>query len=149
MKVAASLFREYADSLPFSLCFQGFEEELAQLPGKYAAPHGRLLIARVDGEPRGCVAFRRIDGLAGDPEPVCEMKRLYVRPEARGLGLGRRLCELLLREAAACGYRLMKLDSEPDFEAAMGLYASLGFRPIARYNDDPHPETVYLGKFLG
>ncbi len=141
----AVLCREYAASLPFSLCFQGFEEELAGLPGKYARPRGCMLLALADGLPAGCVAMRPIEPLPGDPAPVCEMKRLWVRPTHRKLGIGRLLCERLISEAKAAGYALMKLDSEPDFSAAMGLYASLGFTPIARYNDDPHPQTVYLG----
>lgn len=148
LRIAAELFREYAASLPFSLCFQGFDDELANLPGKYARPTGQLLIGWVDDTPRGCVAFRPLEALPGDPEPVCEMKRLYVQPQARGLHLGRRLCNRLIDEAALAGYQFMKLDSEPDFDAAMGLYKSLGFTPIPRYNDDPHPQTVYLGKVL-
>jgi len=146
--IAAELFREYAASLPFSLCFQGFDDELANLPGKYARPAGRLLIGWVDDVPSGCVAFRPIEALAGDVGPVCEMKRLYVKPDARGLKLGRRLCERLLDEASLAGYQFMKLDSEPDFDAAVGLYRALGFRTIPRYNDDPHPQTIYLGREL-
>ena len=146
--VVGDLFREYAASLPFSLCFQGFEQELAALPGKYSPPEGRLLIGWVDDVPRGCVAFRPIEAAPGDPEPVCEMKRLYVQPAARGLSLGRRLCHRLLDEASLAGYQFMKLDTEPDFEAAQGLYRSLGFKSIPRYNDDPHPQTVYLGRLL-
>lgn len=145
---AGALFREYAASLPFSLCFQGFDKELAALPGKYARPDGRLLIGWVDDVPRGCVALRPIDALPGDPEPVCEMKRLYVQPAARGLKLGRRMCERLLDEASLAGYQFMKLDSEPDFDAAVGLYRALGFQTIPRYNDDPHPQTIYLGRIL-
>jgi len=145
---AARLFREYAASLPFSLGFQGFDAELVALPGKYSKPDGRLLIGWVDDVPRGCVAFRPLEAMPGDPEPVCEMKRLYVQPEARGLKLGRRLCDRLLDEASLSGYQFMKLDSEPAFDAAMGLYQSLGFTPIPRYNDDPHPQTVYLGRVL-
>lgn len=146
--LARELFSEYAASLPFSLCFQGFDEELATLPGKYASPAGEILIARDHTGPLGCVAVRPIDPLPGDPadaRPVCEMKRLYVRPAARGIGAGRALCERLIADARAMGYRTMKLDSEPDFDAAVGLYRSLGFAPIGRYNDDPHPQTIYLG----
>jgi putative acetyltransferase len=140
-----ALCREYAESLPFSLCFQGFDQEMAGLPGKYAAPTGAMLLAKVDGRPAGCAALRPIDALPGDPVPVCEMKRMFVRPEYRGLGLGRLLAEELLSRARNAGYRMMKLDSEPDFTAAMSLYRALGFVDIARYNDDPHPQTVYLG----
>ncbi len=145
---AAALFREYAASLPFSLDFQGFEQELAALPGKYARPCGRLLVGWVDDVPRGCVALRSIEAMPGDLEPVCEMKRLYVQPAARGFKLGRRMCERLLDEASRARYRFMKLDSEPDFDAAVGLYRALGFRTIPRYNDDPHPQTIYLGREL-
>jgi putative acetyltransferase len=146
--LARAIFREYAASLPFSLCFQGFEEELATLPGKYAAPTGEILIAYDDLRPLGCAAVRPIDAMPDDPadaRPVCEMKRLYVKPAARGLGVGRALCERLIADARAMGYRMMKLDSEPDFDAAVGLYRSLGFVTIPRYNDDPHPQTIYLG----
>ncbi|MCE7974043.1 MAG: GNAT family N-acetyltransferase [Leptolyngbya sp. PLA1] len=148
LDLARTLFREYAASLPFSLCFQGFEEELATLPGKYAAPAGEILIAYDTRTPVGCVALRPIDPLPDDPSaarPVCEMKRLYVKPASRGLGAGRALCERLIADARVMGYRMMKLDSEPDFDAAVGLYRSLGFVPIPRYNDDPHPQTIYLG----
>ncbi len=148
LDLARALFREYASSLPFSLCFQGFDEELATLPGKYAAPTGEILIAYDDKSPLGCVALRSIDAQPDDPpaaRPICEMKRLYVKPAARGLGAGRALCERLIADARAMGFRMMKLDSEPDFDAAVGLYRSLGFVTIPRYNDDPHPQTIYLG----
>lgn len=140
---------EYAASLPFSLCFQGFDREMESLPGAYAAPAGVILLALDGAAPIGGVALRRIESLPGDPDPVSEMKRMYVRPSARGLGAGRALGERLISAARARGYRMMKLDSEPDFHAAMGLYRSLGFVDIPRYNDDPHPQTVYLGLVLG
>lgn len=148
LDLARALFREYAASLPFSLCFQGFDEELATLPGKYAAPAGEILLALQGEHPLGCVAVRPIDAMPDDPlaaRPICEMKRLYVKPAARGRGAGRALCERLIADARVMGFRTMKLDSEPDFDAAVGLYRSLGFVPIPRYNDDPHPQTIYLG----
>lgn len=146
--LAADLFREYAASLPFPLDYQGFDAELASLPGKYAAPHGAILIAFHNNTPAGCIAMRPIEALPGDPTPVCEMKRMYVRPSARGLGLGRLLAQRLLEEATAAGYRMMKLDTESDFAAACALYASLGFTPTPRYNDDPMPNTIWLAKRL-
>lgn len=148
LATAAALFREYAESLPFPLDYQGFEHELATLPGKYADPGGAILIARRRGEAVGCIAMRPIEAMAGDPAPVCEMKRMYVRPTARGLGLGRLLAAALLEQARARGYRMMKLDTESDFAAAVGLYRSLGFVEIPRYNDDPMPSTMWMGLAL-
>lgn len=157
---ARTLFAEYAASLPDSaqrsLRHQGFDAELANLPGKYAPPGGTILLASAieAGQPPqwlGVVALRPLDpsGLRpNDPTPICEMKRLYVRPAARGLGAGRALCEQLLAAAAAAGYRMMKLDTESDFAAAIGLYRSLGFIEIPRYNDDPEASTVWMGKAL-
>lgn len=149
---AAALFREYAASLPptgqASLAFQGFDQEAASLPGKYAPPEGVLLLARHEGRAVGCVALRKIGSLPGDPAPVCEMKRLYVSPRARGLGAGRALCESLLAHARSLGYRMMKLDTEPDLAAALALYHSLGFHDIPRYNDDPVSCTLWMGRAL-
>ncbi|GJQ29308.1 MAG: N-acetyltransferase [Phycisphaerae bacterium] len=143
-----ALCREYAASLPFSLCFQGFDEEMRTLPGKYAQPKGVILLAYVNSEPAGCVALREIEHQPGDAAPVCEMKRMFVRPAFRGLGLGRALAERLLVFARNAGYATMKLDSEDTFTAAIALYRSLGFADIPRYNDDPHPHTVWLAKRL-
>ena len=126
-----SLFEEYAGSLDFSLCFQGFDEELTGLPGAYASPVGRLLLARVDGVPAGCVALRRIG------EGICEMKRLFVRPRHHGTGLGRRLATAVVEEARRAGYRTMKLDTMPSMAAAMSLYESLGFRDTEGYTYNP------------
>lgn len=142
--IAGMLFREYASTLPFSLCFQGFDEELAKLPGKYARPNGCILLAWKGAEPVGCVALRPIASLPHDPPRVCELKRLYVRPAGRGQGLGRALCDRVIAEARKVGYQRMKLDSEPDMTAAMATYRSLGFAPTPRYNDDPHPQTVFM-----
>ncbi len=139
---AAGLFREYAASLPFSLCFQGFEQELATLPGRYAPPSGRLLVAYASDQPVGCIALREISDQAGPG--ACEMKRLYVVPAHRGTGLGRRLCELLIAEARVQGYSVMKLDTSGDMLAAQGLYRSLGFTPCERYNHDPLEDTLWF-----
>ncbi len=133
-----ALLREYAAWLDVDLGFQGFEQELVELPGDYAAPHGRLLIA----EGAGCVALR---SLRENPDAeICEMKRLYVRPEHRGSGLGRRLVLAAVEEARAIGYRRMRLDTMPKMDGAQRLYASLGFRDIAPYRYNPEPGARFL-----
>jgi GNAT superfamily N-acetyltransferase len=129
-----TMLREYEAWLQVDLCFQGFEKELASLPGDYAPPRGRLLIA----SGAGCVALRPLD------EETCEMKRLYVREEHRGSGLGRRLVEALIEEARAIGYRRMRLDTLPKMDSAQKLYASLGFREIAAYRANPVPGARFL-----
>jgi ribosomal protein S18 acetylase RimI-like enzyme len=152
---ARDLFRAYAASLPesaqISLRHQGFEAELAALPGKFASPGGCILLALLDGHAVGVVALRPLEPsgvLPGDATPACEMKRMYVRPEARCLGIGRSLCEELLRTARGRGYRTMKLDSEPDFLPAVNLYRSVGFVDAPRYNDDPVACTVWMSLVL-
>jgi ribosomal protein S18 acetylase RimI-like enzyme len=127
VEVLRALFREYSASLVEQGCFPDFEDELAALPGGYEA----LLVARVDGEPVGCVAIRRLD------DATCEMKRLYVQPDGRGSGLGRALAEAIVDEARRLGFRTMKLDTLPSMDTARALYRSLGFRPVERYNDNP------------
>lgn len=131
IQTAAILFREYADTLDFDLDFQDFVAELANLPGDYSSPDGCLLLAFAPEQPAGCVALRKF---APD---ICEMKRLYVRPAYRGLNLGRRLAETIIREARFRGYRKMVLDTVPTMQAAIGLYESLGFVPIAPYRYNP------------
>lgn len=132
---ARSLFLEYASSLGFDLCFQGFDRELAELPGGYAPLAGRLLLARDDGEVVGCGAFRRLaDG-------VCEMKRLYVKPAYQGRGVGRLLVMRLLEEGRAAGYARMYLDTLDSMVAAVGLYRSFGFVECPPYSYHPVPGT--------
>lgn len=131
------LFREYEQFLAVDLCFQGFEAELAGLPGRYAAPTGALLLALDGQEAAGCVALRQIE------DSVCEMKRLYIRPGYRGHHLGRRLTEKIVEEARARGYSLMRLDTLDTLTEAMNLYASLGFIEIGPYYHNPLPGVVY------
>ena len=142
MAIARRLFIDYADELGIDLCFQGFEEELASLPGKYAPPQGRLLLAWSGGTAAGCVALRPIDHAA------CEMKRLYVRPGFRAQHLGRALAERICLEARAIGYRRICLDTLPGMAPALGLYAELGFRPIAPYVFNPIAGALFLGMDL-
>lgn len=125
-----TLFLEYAEFLGFPLCFQGFDQELAELPGCYAPPAGRLWLARVDGAVVGCIGLRPHDG------DTCEMKRLYLRPGARGLGLGRRLAELSVAAAREIGYRTMRLDTVPKLQTAIALYRDMGFLEVS----EPEPE---------
>lgn len=132
------LFREYADALGVNLDYQGFDEELRELPGSYAPPAGTLLLARNDGEVVGCVGVRPID------ERTAEMKRLFVRPSGRGLGLGRTLAEAAIRFATVTGYERMRLDTLPQMDRAQELYRSLGFMPIEAYRFSPVPGTVFL-----
>ena len=143
---ARALFEEYAAWLDVDLCFQGFAEELATLPGAYAPPSGRLLLADVDGNTRGCIALRPLASASGGP--IGEVKRLYVQPAARGIGLGLRLARTLIAEARAIGYRELKLDTLERMREAQALYAHLGFLPCAPYYRNPLPETVYLALAL-
>jgi GNAT superfamily N-acetyltransferase len=129
-----TLFEEYAASLPFALDFQDFERELAELPGAYGPPRGALLLARG----AGCVGLRPLD------ETTCEMKRLYVRPSARGTGLGRRLTEAVVAEGRRIGYARMLLDTVPGMETAQALYAAMGFREVAPYRVNPVPGVRFL-----
>ena len=142
MAIAAQLFREYADSLGLDLAFQNFDDELAQLPGDYAAPRGALLLAYVDGALAGCCALRPLDN--ADIPNAAEMKRLYVRPAFRGFGLGRQLAETILDAARQAGYASVLLDTLDDMEAARNLYADLGFQSIEPYYHNPIPGAHYL-----
>lgn len=140
----AALFRAYAASLPVDLAYQDFAAELAGLPGKYAPPAGALLLARGAARaPLGCVALRPMDAPGR-----CEMKRLYVSPAGRGLGLGRALVEAIFDEARRLGHREICLDTLPSMTEAIALYARLGFAPIAPYYDTPVAGTHFLARAL-
>lgn len=138
LRCARALFEEYAASIGFSLSFQGFDRELAELPGRYAPPSGRLLLARVDGALAGCVALRTLD------VRICEMKRLFVRGDFQGRGVGRRLAREVVEQARAAGFAAMRLDTVPAMRAAIGLYESLGFRDVAPYTENPIAGARFL-----
>lgn len=137
-----AIFREYAAQLGVDLCFQGFEEELAALPGEYAGPDGALLLAFVDGVLAGCGAFRPLRDV--DYPNACEMKRLYVRRAFRRFGLGRLLARQLMDRAIEAGYSTMLLDTLDDMEAARNLYETLGFEEVPPYYFNPVPGAHYL-----
>jgi len=136
---ARELFKEYAAWLEIDLCFQNFDQELSDLPGNYAPPEGRLLLAFENDQLAGCVALRKI----GDG--VCEMKRLFLRPEFHGKGLGRELIEAIVKEARAIGYQRMYLDTlPPQMNKAIELYRAAGFKEIAPYYGNPVPGAMFL-----
>lgn len=132
------LFEAYAASLDFKLCFQGFDRELLSLPGDYAEPAGRLLLAQREGAAVGCVGLRPLGPGA------CEMKRLYVAPSERGTGLGRRLAAAVIAEARGIGHARLRLDTVPSMVAAIALYRALGFHEIPPYRENPIPGALYL-----
>jgi GNAT superfamily N-acetyltransferase len=136
---ARELFEEYAAGLEISLCFQNFEKELAELPGDYVPPAGRLFLAMAGDQTAGCVALRKI--AAG----ICEMKRLYVRPEFRGTGLGHTLIETIIKAAREIGYQRMRLDTLPGkMDRAIAMYRSLGFQEIEPYYTSPVQSTLFM-----
>jgi putative acetyltransferase len=136
---ARELFVEYAQSLGFSLCFQNFDKELAGLPGDYAPPEGRLLLAEWDGQLAACVALHKLD------PGICEMKRLYLRPQFRSKGVGRALAERIIAEARLIGHERMRLDTvEPVMKDAVAMYRKLGFKEIAPYRPNPIAGAMYM-----
>jgi putative acetyltransferase len=140
ISTARELMLEYATALEFNLCFQGFDEEMRTLPGKYSPPSGRLLLALWDERPAGVIALRAL-AEAG----LCEMKRLYVRPEFRGHGIGRILAERVISEAAEIGYSRMRLDTVPgNMDRAIAMYRELGFRETVPYYDSPVGQTLFM-----
>lgn len=139
IETARTLFREYEDKMGLDLCFQGFEAELASLPGNYAEPSGRLLIATTDDAVAGCIALKMID------QETCEMKRLYVREEFRGQRIGIALIERLITDAREIRYKRLRLDTFPPIMSkAVELYRSYGFREIPPYTTDPHPDLLFM-----
>ncbi len=138
LDVARALFREYQQAIGVDLCFQGFERELRELPGAYAPPDGRLLLAMEGHEPAACGALRLI------APGIAELKRMWVRPAFRGRKLGRAMADALLAAARARGYRAVRLDTLATMLAAQALYRSLGFREIPAYYPNPLPGVVYM-----
>jgi len=143
IEAARELFKEYAAGLAIDMCFQSFDHELQTLPGKYATPDGRLLLAYADDELAGCIALRRLD------DRTCEMKRLFLRPGFRGRGYGRRMINDLVEQARMIGYVRMRLDTLPGkMDAAIALYRELGFEDIPAYYDNPLEGAVYLERMI-
>lgn len=144
LRSTAELFDAYAKSLPVDLDYQDFGLELASLPGKYAPPHGELLLAKqTDGEALGCVGLRPLPA-AG----CCEMKRLYLAPDARGTGLGRALAEAIIEKAREIGYRELRLDTLATMTSAIGLYQGMGFAKIEPYYAPTPPGTIFMALHL-
>jgi ribosomal protein S18 acetylase RimI-like enzyme len=143
LAIARQLFEEYAAALGIDLCFQNFSAELANLPGKYAPPDGRLFLAQTEADFAGCVGLRKI------AEGICEMKRLYVRPRFRKRGAGLLLANATINAAREIGYESMRLDTLSSLTSAMALYRSLGFRSIPAYYANPNPDVVFMELKLG
>src|SRR5262249_3374055 len=140
-----TLFLEYARGLNFNLCFQNFDKELEELPGPYGLPRGRLILCDVNGKSAGCIALKPLDA------DVCEMKRLYLRPEFRGQHLGVRLAQYIVHEAHTMGYSIMRLDTiRGMMDNTIALYTALGFKEIPAYYSNPVPNAFYMElKLLG
>lgn len=138
VETVRALFDEYARELAVDLSFQGFAQERDGLPGEYVPPRGRLLLAEIDGVAAGCVALRPLDAR------TAEMKRLYLRPSARGTGLGRRLAQVVIAEAGSAAYDRLRLDTLPSMGAAIAMYRALGFREITPYRHNPVPGALFL-----
>ena len=133
------LFREYEKWLDVSLCFQGFEEEVNTLPGKYSPPAGRLYIVKYGNKYAGCIALRKLE------DGICEMKRLYLKEELRGKGIGKKLIELIIKEAISIGYKRMRLDTiKEKMPKAVEIYLKQGFTETAPYYHNPNPHTLFL-----
>ena len=143
VETVRALFDEYARELAVDLSFQGFAAERDALPGEYVPPRGRLLLAERGGSAAGCVALRPLDAR------TAEMKRLFLRPSARGTGLGRRLAQAVIAEAASAGYDSLRLDTLPSMGAAIAMYRALGFHEIAAYRHNPVPGALFLELALG
>jgi len=143
IETVKELFLEYAHSLGFSLCFQNFQLELAEFPGPYSPPRGALFLALLNGESAGCVALKPLENT------ICEMKRLYVRPQFRGQGIGKALTTCLINQARALAYQKMRLDTVPTMQEAIVLYRSLGFYDIPPYYSNPIEGTYYMELNLG
>jgi putative acetyltransferase len=138
MPAVRILFREYAEALGFHLCFQDFEKEMSELPGRYAPPEGRILLAFAEDDPAGCVAMKKLGS------GICEMKRFYVRPSYRGRGIGHQLAEAIIAEARMTGYDRMRLDTVPSMQSAIAIYEALGFKDTEPYVFNPVPGVRYL-----
>jgi ribosomal protein S18 acetylase RimI-like enzyme len=142
LEIAKEMFTEYARSLEFSLGFQDFEQELSDISAHYGPPHGCILLALCDRKPAGCVALRKLE------EGVCEMKRLYVRPEYRGSGIGKTLSVKIIDEGKSLGYEKMRLDTLASMKEAISIYRDLGFYDIEPYCHNPFEKAVFLEKEL-
>src|SRR4030042_4041 len=138
IEIVRDLFQEYANALGFGLAFQNFDKEIAELPGEYAPPNGRLYITYWNKNVAGCIALRSID------QDICEMKRMYVRPEHQGKGIGVALAQLIINDARVIGYHKMRLDTISSMKTARYIYEKLGFKEIEAYRFNPLPRGLFL-----